>query len=223
MWEFLIPLLVSALSGGVGSAISAGQAEAGNKRTAEGEMAQRRSLQSVVSELRNPNYQGVDAQFMLDLGRTLGQLRGQQAAAGTADSGRGQSAINDAVVKGLAQLGQFKAQDQTQREQQIANILSNPAFAGANPNEFNPTNAALGGFFGGALGGAGSAPISFLSTKGGTELLKNALGGSGAGGKLGMATNPAYFVGQPSEGAIAPKIDWGSYFDTPTFNYGFNG
>jgi len=211
MWEFLLPLLVSMLSGGIGSALQAGTTESANKRTALGEQSQRRSLQSVVEELRNPDYSGVDAQFMLDLGRTLGQLKGKQAASGTTGSGRGQSAIDDAVTKGLAQLAQFKTTDQTNRAHELASIFANPAFAGANPSSFDPGGAAAKAFFGGLLAGGGSALTSFLGTQGGAEILKNALGG-------GESFAPIPKEGPVSGSGIAPKIDWGSYFSTPTFN-----
>jgi len=223
VWEFLLPLLISTFSGALGSGISASTTEAANERTALGQQAQRRSLQSVVDELRNPNYGNVDAQFMLDLGRTLGQMHAQDAQHGTTGSGRSDTAARDAVTKGLAQLGQFKAQDQTSREQQIAQILSNPAFAGADPNSFHPGSAFWTGLLGGAAGGAGNALSAFLSTTGGTEILKNALKGSPP------VRNPEQTYGGPtgfpSEGAVlSPTMRYGDYFSAPTFqNPAFGG
>lgn len=219
MWEFLLPLLVSTLSGGIGSAINAGSKESANQRTAEGAAAQRRSLQSVIYELRHPNYNGVDAQFMADLTRSLGQLTANDAKAGTSGGGRESTAMSDALTKGLAQLAQFKSGDYQKRMQELASIMQSPAFAAPNPDSFNPAAAATGGFFGGSLAGAGSALSAFLSTTGGTELLKQALGGGSP--TLNPEQTYGSFMGLPSEGAIAPaqpKIDWGASFGSPTFH-----
>lgn len=221
MWEFLLPFLTSVFSGGLGSAISAGSTEGANRRTAEGAAAQRRSLKTVLHELRNPDYNGVDAKFMLDLGRTMGQLRAQQAQRGTTGSGRGDLAFSSAITNGLADLAKFKAQDQTQRDQQIAQILSNPAFSAPNPETFDPTAAFFRGLLGGAAGGAGSAISAFLGTQGGTEILKKAFGGDGAPSAPSLPSEP--FLGSTTEGATGAGLpsnttEWGNAFSSPTFS-----
>lgn len=188
--EFLLPMLASILQGGIGQAIQAGTTARMNNEQIRLARLRREELQPIIDQLRTTrDYTQMDEQLVRDFSRASDQMAAQAAQSGMTNAGSGglDQVRRDVLGAMIANLAQVKAQDDAQRQQLLAEILSDPSLYAGEHAQFNPGMDALLGGLGGALAGAGSTLTAFLSTPEGIDILKG-LGASQAApqGTLGV-------------------------------------
>lgn len=149
--SLLLSGLLGLLSGGFGS-ISANRQNQQRARTAE---AVRNQLQGVITRLRNPDYSGLNSASSRAYTRNQEAATANAAARGISGSGAAQGQANDILAAAMANLAQFKAQDQAQRESQVGQLYQSEAFATPEASSYNVGLDALLGALAGAAGGAG--------------------------------------------------------------------
>lgn len=207
---FLVPLIGSILAGLIGGGMQAGQQSAAKKRELAYEEEQRKAqasaderrrgqldsrraeIEQIMGNIdrqlglsadrvrRGAEYSGVENAASREFTRTMNAADAGAAMSGLAGSGLQQSAAQGVLGNVLAELAQFRMQDQNQREQLIGSmrsdaqgqqgqlvglinqILNDPAYSGLTGDEATAGLQHLqpGRYdaFGGALaGGAGAA------------------------------------------------------------------
>lgn len=173
-WEVILPLAASFLQGAIGSGIQANQAARENERNRLVMQMRRSELQPIIDRLRKArDYFGVDEQFVRDFSRASDQANQQAAQSGMTNAGRGglDQVQGDLLASGLAELARFKTQDDMQREQMLAQILSDPTLYGGQLPPENVGAQTAWGALGGGVAGLGSALNSFISTDEGMAAL----------------------------------------------------
>lgn len=181
-WNIILPIAASIIQGGIGNALAANSASQENNRQRLVSQARRAELQPIIDRLQEArDYFGVEEQFTRDFSRASEQMAAQSAQSGMTDAGRGglDQVRADQLGAGLASLAQFKTQDEAQRQNLLAQILSDPSlFGGVVPEENTGLQTFLGGL-GGAAAGAGSVLNSFISTPEGMAALGSLFGQGG--------------------------------------------
>ena len=198
--EFFLPLIAGILQEGIGQAIAAGRTARLNNQNIRLAQLRRQELQPLIDSLRQArDFTQMEEQLVRDFTRASDQMAAERAQRGMTAAGTGglDQVRRDTLGAMLASLAQAKAQDQMQRQQLLAEILSDPLlYEGERPTENVGLTALLSGL-GGGLAGAGSILTSFLSTKEGMDVLRG-LGASRADPNL---MNAQLFQGQS---AVAP-------------------
>lgn len=198
--EFFLPLIAGILQEGVGQAIAAGRTARLNNQNIRLAQLRRQELQPLIDSLRQArDFTQMEEQLVRDFTRASDQMAAERAQSGMTAAGTGglDQVRRDTLGAMIASLAQAKAQDQAQRQQLLAEILSDPLlYEGERPTE-NAGLAALLSGLGGGLAGAGSILTSFLSTQEGMDVLRG-LGASRA--------DPNLMNAQPFQGqsAVAP-------------------
>lgn len=176
-------MIASILQGGVGNALASGQATRINNQNIRLAQLRRQEMQPLIDQLRTSgNYAPMEEQLVRDFSRASDQMAAQSAQTGMTNAGSGglDQVRADLLGSMIASMAQVKAQDEAQRQQLLASILQDPTlFEGERPMGNVGLDALLGGI-GGAFAGAGSILPSFLQTKEGVEVLRDAFGQSGA-------------------------------------------
>lgn len=207
--EFLLPMLAGILQGGIGSAIQAGTTARLNNEQIRLARLRREELQPVIDQLRTArDHSQLEEQMVRDFSRASDQMAAQSAQTGMTNAGSGglDQVRRDVLGSMIASLSQAKSADDLQRQQMLAEILSDPSLYAGEHAPFNPGMDALLGGLGGALGGAGSVLTSFLSTPEGLDVLKG-LGAQSAGGGPGIHAVPTNSRYSPGVGQIAGISD----------------
>src|SRR5690606_25211548 len=173
--EFLLPLLANILQGGIANAIQAGQTSRLNNEQIRLARLRREELQPLIDQLRTArDFTQHEEQLVRDFSRASDQMAAQSAQSGMTNAGSGglDQVRRDTLGSMIASLAQVKAQDDMQRQQMLAQILSDPSLYAGEHAMFNPgVDAGLGGL-GGLLAGAGSTLSAFLSTPEGIKILQ---------------------------------------------------
>lgn len=157
-------LLLSALGGGIASGAQANRASTQNKRTAERAKEIRNQLLGVIGRVRNADYSSLDSATSRVYNRNYEAGAANAASRGITGGASQRQQSNNMLAEAVAQLAQFKTQDQLAREQTVADIYGNEAFAVPDPSTINPGRDALMAFLTGAAGNAGSAALTQLGT-----------------------------------------------------------
>lgn len=181
-WEVILPIAASIIQGALGSGMAAGSAARENQRQSQIASLRRQELQPIIDRLREArNYFGVEETLVRDFSRSADQMAAQSAQTGMTNAGSGglDNVRADLLGGMLSSLAQFKAQDDMQRQQMLAALLSDPTLYAGEVGTDDPTNAALTGGILGGVGGLGSALNSFLSTDEGLNALRGLFAGSG--------------------------------------------
>lgn len=184
--EFVLPMIASILQSAIGQGLAANQAA--NARNEQIKMARerRRELQPIIDSLRKArDYFGVEEQLVRDFSRASDQMAAQAAQTGMTNAGSGGLDANRSDLLGsmLAQLAQYKAGEEAQRQQMLAELLADPSlYAGSLSESPVGGQTVLGGLLGG-VAGAGSQLNAYLSTPEGIGILQSLLGGKASGVK----------------------------------------
>lgn len=197
--EFFLPLIAGILQEGVGQAIAAGRTARLNNQNIRLAQLRRQELQPLIDSLREArDFTQMEEQLVRDFTRASDQMAAERAQSGMTAAGTGglDQVRRDTLGAMIASLAQAKAQDQTQRQQLLAEILSDPLlYEGERPTE-NAGLAALLSGLGGGLAGAGTILTSLLSTKEGIDVLRSLSKESDAGARgipgvtAGITVNP---------------------------------
>lgn len=154
----VIAALVGAGSSGLGGGISAfGQSRAEQGRR-DAATASRARLNQLMGRIQDTNYADVNQAASGQLGRADRAIQAQTAARGVR-GGQAGASRDRALGQALAQLAQFKQQDQLQRQQAVGQLLQDPSFSVPSGDVDilgNTMLGALGGAAGGAAQGAGA-------------------------------------------------------------------
>lgn len=241
--QFLVPLFANILSGMIGHGLAENsRAREANELRAQSR-AKREALQPIINRLNQAaDTFDMDEQFVRDFSRAANQLTAQSAGTGMTNAGTGglDQVRGDLLTSGLAQLAQAKSQQDMQRQQLLAQLLSDDSLYGGVGGDENVLGATLlGGLLGGVQGGVGNLN-SYLSSESGMKALQDWLGGLGAQSVpagtspgFGVSTSgptvaqaapalPMFGVGLGGMGALqsAPAINPAMY--TPSRYYGYN-
>lgn len=204
MIEFLLPMIAGILQSGVGNALAANQAARANNQQIRLAQLRREELQPIIDQLRTArDYTQMDEQLVRDFSRASDQMAAQSAQTGMTNAGSGglDQVRRDTLGSMIASLAQAKAADDMQRQQMLAEILSDPSLY---VGEMAPNNVGMDTLWaglGGGLAGAGSVLTSFLSTPEGIDILKG-LGRSSPSGGPGIHAVPVA-AHRPGTSAIA--------------------
>jgi hypothetical protein len=183
--------LLSALAGGAASAFNAGNVARQNKTRAQKAAEIRARLDETIGRLNNPDYSLVNSAASRSYTRAADAASANAAQRGVSGGGSARGQSNNIMAQALANLAQFKLQDQASRQAQIAGILGNEAYTVPNPESINPGLEALMGLLGGGAANAGTALMTIL---GNPEL------GGLTGNQNAPAPAPASNPGQGSFG-----------------------
>jgi hypothetical protein len=153
----VILMLVTAALGGLGGGVNAWGQSRQQKQQAEAQVPIRSRLTQSIERLRNPDYGQIDRAASRDYTQAVNAADAAAAQSGTLGSGAQQAVQGDIMAQALAQLAQFKLQDQLQREEAIAQIMQDPSFDAVDPNQVDVGLMTLLGALTGAAGGAGGA------------------------------------------------------------------
>lgn len=154
--------LLSVLAGGAASAFNAGNVARQNKTRAQKAAELRARLDATISRLENPDYSLVNSAASRSYTRAADAMSANAAQRGTSRGGSARGQGNNIMAQALANLAQFKLQDQASRQAQIASILGNEAYTVPDPSSINPGLEALLGLFGGGAANAGTALMTIL-------------------------------------------------------------
>ena len=180
-WTVILPLVAGILQSGIAGGMSANQASRENNRQAQAARLRRAELQPLIDSLKEArDYFGVEENLVRDFTRAADQMAAQSAQTGMTNAGSGglDQVRGDMLGGLLAELAQFKTQDENQRQNLLAQILSDPMlYAGTGPDDNVGLNTLIGTIGGGAAG-AGSVLNSFLSTPEGIAALGDLFTGS---------------------------------------------
>lgn len=188
--QFLVPLFANILSGMIGHGLAENsRAREANELRAQSR-AKREALQPIINRLNQAaDTFDMDEQFVRDFSRAANQLTAQSASTGMTNAGTGglDSVRGDLLASGLAQLAQAKSQQDMQRQQLLAQLLSDDSLYGGVGGDENVAGATLlGGLLGGVAGGTANLN-SYLSSAPGLAALMSAFGaGDASGTKNGM-------------------------------------
>ena len=187
--SFLLPLFASILQGAIGHGLAENsRAREQNQLNAQ-RRARREELQPLINRLRETkDYFDLDEQFTRDFSRASNQLTAQAQSTGMTNAGTGGLDYNrgDLLASGLAQLAQAKQQDESRRQQLLAQLLSDHSLYEDMAQDENVLGATLlGGLLGGVSGGVKNLS-EYFSSEAGLKSLTGALGGNneGDGGSL---------------------------------------
>lgn len=173
-WEVIIPIAANIIQGMLAGGMNARSASRENLRQSEIAQMRREELRPIIERLRKArDFFGAEENLVRDFSRAADQMAAQSAQTGMTNAGSGGLDRNRADLLGamIAELAQFKDQDQLQREQLLAQLVGDPSlYADAGPAVNVGTDTFWGGLAGGAAG-AGSALNAFLSTPEGLEAL----------------------------------------------------
>ena len=173
-WEVIIPIAANIIQGMLAGGMNARSASRENLRQSEIAQMRREELRPIIERLRKArDFFGAEENLVRDFSRAADQMAAQSAQTGMTNAGSGGLDRNRADLLGamIAELAQFKDQDQLQREQLLAQLVGDPSlYADAGPAINVGTDTFWGGLAGGAAG-AGSALNAFLSTPEGLEAL----------------------------------------------------
>jgi Na+-translocating ferredoxin:NAD+ oxidoreductase RnfG subunit len=150
-------MLVAAALGGLGGGVNAWGQSRQQRQQAEAQVPIRSRLTQSIERLRNPDYGQIDRAASRDYTQAVNAADAAAAQSGTLGSGAQQQMSGDILAQALANLAQFKLQDQLQREQAIAQIMQDPSFDAVDPNQIDVGLLTLMGALTGAAGGAGGA------------------------------------------------------------------
>jgi hypothetical protein len=172
-WNFILPALISMISGGVQAGTAGRQAELANQRAAQGAAERRRRLDEVMRRIRSTDYSHLDRAASREFSGSADQIEAFTAGRGTFRSGQtGARAMQtQAFSQALASLAAQKTQDQLARDNMVGQISADPAYGVPDPMQFNPGQAGLQAGLGGAMGGLGGALAAFLSSEAGASWL----------------------------------------------------
>ena len=175
-WSVILPIAASIIQGAVGQGMAANSAARENQRQSQIMSLRRQELQPIIDRLREArNYFGVEETLVRDFSRSADQMAAQSAQTGMTNAGSGGLDNNRADLLGslLSGLAEYKNQDEMQRQQMLAALLSDPTMYGGMVGTDDPTQAGLLGALGGGAAGLGSALNSFISTKEGMDALRS--------------------------------------------------
>lgn len=181
MWEFIIPALISTVSGAIQAGSNARQTQLANQRTATAAQERRQMLMGLIDQIQNTDYGGLDRAASANFSRAADQIEALTAGRGTFGSGETGArnlqtqALSDVLI---ALEGQKGAQD-LQRQQLVGQLMGDQAFGVPNPLLFNPQQAGMQAALSGGAAGLAQAAGAFFQTDAGQEWLKG-LGGSAA-------------------------------------------
>ena len=178
-WSVILPIAASIIQGAVGQGMAANSAARENQRQSQIMSLRRQELQPIIDRLREArNYFGVEETLVRDFSRSADQMAAQSAQTGMTNAGSGGLDNNRADLLGslLSGLAEYKNQDEMQRQQMLAALLSDPTMYGGMVGTDDPTQAGLMGGLGGGLAGLGSALNSFISTPEGMAALGSLFG-----------------------------------------------
>jgi len=169
--------------------------QAANARNEQIRMARarREELQPIIDKLSKArDYFDVDEQMVRDFSRASNQLTAQAASTGMTNAGTGGLDANRADLLGsmLAQLAQFKTQDDMQRTEMLAKILSDPDLQVGELQEGDVAGQTLLASILGGFTGAASNLNSYMSTPDGLAALQGYFTP-----KAAPATDPASLSG----------------------------
>lgn len=186
MWEFIIPALISTVSGAIQSGSAARQTQLANQRTATAAQERRQMLMGLIDQIQNTDYGSLDRAASANFSRAADQIEALTAGRGTFGSGETGArnlqtqALSDVLI---ALEGQKGAQD-LQRQQLVGQLMGDEAFGVPNPLLFNPNQAGMQAALSGGAAGLAQAAGAFFGTQAGQDWLKG-LGGGGEAASLG--------------------------------------
>ena len=190
--QFFLPLITSMLQAGMAGGMQANAATRENNEQARLARMRREELQPLLDRLMGgANHFGVEENLVRDFSRASDQMAAQAASTGMTNAGSGGLDHNRSDLLGglLAELAQFKTQEQAQRDQLVAALLSDPSMYDGFRQDGNVGGNTLLGILGGGLAGAGSILPAFLSTPEGIAILSG-LGGGGQPSRTPPLLNP---------------------------------
>ena len=197
-WEIILPIAASIIQGAIGHGMSARGAAQENQRQSEIAQMRREELRPIIERLRKArDYFGMEENLVRDFSRAADQMAAQSAQTGMTNAGSGGLDRNRGDLLGamLAQLAQFKEQDDLQREQLLAQLVGDPSLYADAGAPINVGAQTMWGALGGAAAGAGSALNSFLSTPEGLDALRRLFNPTPQTGvDLGLKATPGHKV-----------------------------
>ncbi len=171
----IIAALVGAGSSALGGGISAfGQARS-QQQMRDTARTKRNRLNQLMGRIQDTNYADVNQAASGQAGRADRAIQAQAAARGL-EGGQVGASRDRALGQALAQLAQFKQQDQLQRQQSVGQLLQDPAFD-VPTQDVNILGDTALGFLGGAAGGAAQGAGAILGNEEILKMLMDSEGG----------------------------------------------
>lgn len=205
MWQFIIPTLISAVGGAVSSGTQARQAERQNQMAADAAATRRTQLQGLIDSISQTDYRGLERAGSAQFSQASDQIEALTAGRGTFGAGSvgARNLQTQALSDMLTTLAAQKNQDELQRQQMVAGLMSDQAFYTPHPSAFNPSGAGMMAALGGGAAGLASGAASFF----GTDVGQAWLAGLGAP-KAPVAPGAMPQFGVQNVGA-APAAEYG--------------
>lgn len=205
MWEFIIPALISTVSGAIQSGSAARQTTLANQRDATAAQERRQMLMGLIDQIQNTDYGNLDRAASANFSRAADQIEALTAGRGT--FGSGETGARNLQTRALSDVlialeGQKGAED-LQRQQLVGQLMGDQAFGVPNPLLFNPQQAGMQGAMSGGAAGLASAAASFFGTDAGQQWLQGL--GSSAPASAG-APMPQFGVRAAGVGGASPGV-----------------
>ncbi len=172
--QFFLPLFTSMLQGALGHGMAANSATRDNNENARLARLRREEMQPIIDRLlATPDHFGMEENLVRNFSRASDQMAAQSAGSGMTNAGSGglDQVRRDVLGAMVAQMSEAQNQDTLQREQLVAQILSDPSLYEGYRQDQSVGGNTFMGLLGGAAAGAGSLLPSFLSTKEGLDIL----------------------------------------------------
>lgn len=188
-WEIILPIAASIIQGAIGQGMAARGAAQENQRQSEIARMRRQELQPIIERLRKArDYFGMEESLVRDFSRAADQMNAQSAQTGMTNAGSGGLDRNRSDLLGamLAQLAQFKDQDDLQRQQLLAQLVGDASLYADAGAPIDVGQQTLWGALGGMAAGAGSALNAFISTEEGLNALRGLFASESSVPKLEM-------------------------------------
>lgn len=173
---FILTALASGVAGGFSAGSSAFGAETANQRQGQMDAQRRAELRKMVDRYRAIDFEGANArQATAGFSGMANQIEAMSAARGTLGAGTtgARNQQSQALAQALTGMAMQNAQMQFERENAIAQLMSDPAFSSLSPEAFNPQKAMWQAALPGFLAGAGSGALQFMTTDAGINMLGN--------------------------------------------------
>lgn len=174
MWEFIIPALISTVSGAIQSGGAARQTTLANQRDATAAQERRQMLMGLIDQIQNTDYGNLDRAASANFSRAADQIEALTAGRGTFGSGEtgARNLQTRALSDVLVALEGQKGAEELQRQQLVGQLMGDPAFGVPNPLLFNPQQAGMQGALSGGAAGFAQAAGSFFGTDAGRQWLQ---------------------------------------------------
>ena len=156
----LLMTILSALSGGLGGLFQGASAASDQKKLATAAEERRKRIDTLIGNIQKSDYSGLENASSRQYTRNLNAADAAASATNMMGSGSAGVSRDRIMADAIASLAATKMQNEQAKQQQIGQLLQDPAYATPDASAYNPFLTGLLGL----LGGTGAAGMNTLQT-----------------------------------------------------------